>query len=101
MTTYLVPVTDGIATDADGRQYRLVPVKPQWKMLCAGTEYDTNDEHADLGADVANIYRTMLSAATVDLAGMAVKVPERAPYPYAEYSYEHGWDCCLDALGVK
>ena len=104
MTTHLIRFTDGIATDASGRQYRLVPVEPSPTMIAAGgisvvpeasaadiaiaiaaakqvmMEGDTGTDTIDLVAATLStmipFYRTMLSAATVDLEGMAVRVPE-------------------------
>ena len=107
MTTYLLRANEkGDILDASGQVVgRVVPVEAQWKMLCAGTDYDTNDEHADLGADVAGIYRAMLSAATIDLSAVAVRVPERKLLGEAKYGERYarsfGWNTCLDALGVK
>lgn len=92
---------DGTA-EVNGVKVRVVPVYPQWKMLCAGADFDTNDENADLGADVAGIYRAMLSAAAIDLSGLP-RVPERRPL-----NERDGIDVCnacwndaLTAIGVK
>jgi len=89
---------DGTA-EVGGVKGKFVPVEPQWKMLCAGADFDTNDENADLGADVAGIYRAMLSAAAIDLSGL----PRVPSFPDLNYhgAYRRGFAAALDAMGVK
>lgn len=89
---------DGTA-EVNGVKGKFVPVDPQWKMLCAGADFDTNDENADLGADVAGIYRAMLSAAAIDLSSLP-RVPECKTDDIGS-TYTRGWNACLDAMGVK
>ena len=81
MTTHLIRLTDGII-DKDGRQYRLVPVEPTSAMLVdAVKERHGQATYRCVSAsgcvtfeqEARADYEAMLSAATVDLAGLAVK----------------------------
>ena len=116
MTAHLIRVNEsGIATDKDGRQYRLVPVEPTTHMLveAMSTQREPHIGFKPPQEYLREAYSEMLSAATVDLEGMAVK-PEIVGYwrneGWGEFTIptsgaipEHGWMpvVCLDALGVK
>jgi hypothetical protein len=43
--------------------YALVPIKPTYDMLAAGTHHDTTDENSDIGADVGGIWNAMVLVA--------------------------------------
>jgi len=93
--TYLIAIT-GSGETADGR-YKLVPVEPTEEMKdavasCMSGWYE--DE-----------YEAMLSAASINVAGMAVKVPEHQELTATDWPFKRpyicGWNACLDALGIK
>jgi len=86
--TYLIAITESGET-ADGR-YKLVPVTPPLELGVRG-------------AALVNSYDFMLSAASIDVAGMAVKVPERRALRATDGidACNACWNDAIDALGIK
>ena len=119
MTTHLIRVTsDGIATDKDGRQYRLVPVEPSralidkgaqaiamWETHCVWPTSWDPVQVRQMRSDAKKAYNAMLSAAAIDLAGVAVKIPSTYGWQSKgmEYDlgYKDGFTAAIDAFGVK
>ena len=101
--TYLIAVTESGET-ADGR-YKLVPVQPTQEMLDAHGMCDVPIGKQWLDVTGKRDYQNMLSAATIDVAGMAMKVPKHQELTATDWPFKRryicGWSAWLAALGVR
>lgn len=116
MTTYLLRANErGEILDAEGRVVgKVVPVEPTIAMLVDAVKVRHGDATyrcvsatgcATFEREASDDYTAMLSAATLDLSAVAVKVPRSIQCGEFEHARlvdrAEGWNACLDALGVK
>lgn len=108
MTHLLRANEKGDILDADGKVVgRVVPVEPTEAQVISGTNAVIGGFESDKPSPLIAYctYLEMLSAAAIDLAGVAVKIPSTYGWQSKgmEYDlgYKDGFTAAIDALGVK